>query len=181
MKKITTKVLTIVAACAAMVFASCAQPSTSGSGAGAGGNGRPAAGTVVCNKAINISLPVNDWDGNDNGLQYHATDAAMFPTGVKAGEIYTVSIKGTLSADISKKFCFGFSKDYNWDLADLAVFDPADSNAFTTARAAAGESFDITFKTDAAASEIYLWVYTEGAGEAAKTLNLSEFKITKKN
>lgn len=34
MKKITTKVLTIVAACAAMVFASCAQPSTSGSGAG---------------------------------------------------------------------------------------------------------------------------------------------------
>lgn len=38
MKKITTKVLTIVAACAAMVFASCAQPSTSGSGAGAGGN-----------------------------------------------------------------------------------------------------------------------------------------------
>lgn len=36
MKKITTKVLTIVAACAAMVFASCAQPSTSGSGAGAG-------------------------------------------------------------------------------------------------------------------------------------------------
>lgn len=36
MKKITTKVLTIVAACAAMVFASCAQPSTSGSGAGDG-------------------------------------------------------------------------------------------------------------------------------------------------
>lgn len=36
MKKITTKVLTIVAACAAMVFASCAQPSTSGSGAGYG-------------------------------------------------------------------------------------------------------------------------------------------------
>lgn len=36
MKKITTKVLTILAACAAMVFASCAQPSTSGSGAGAG-------------------------------------------------------------------------------------------------------------------------------------------------
>lgn len=38
MKKIATKVLTIVAACAAMVFASCAQPSTSGSGAGAGEN-----------------------------------------------------------------------------------------------------------------------------------------------
>lgn len=39
MKKITTKVLTIVAACAAMVFASCAQPSTSGSGAGDTGAG----------------------------------------------------------------------------------------------------------------------------------------------
>lgn len=179
MKKITTKVLTIVAACAAMVFASCAQPSTSGSGAG--GSDRPAAGTVVCNKAINISLPVNDYDGNDNGLQYHATDAEMFPKGVKAGEIYTVSIKGTLSADISKKFCFGFSKDYNWDLADLAVFDPADSNPFTTTKAETGVSFDVTFKTDAAASEIYLWVYTEGAGETQKTLNLSEFKITKKN
>lgn len=38
MKKIGTKVLTIVAACAAMVFASCAQPSTSGSGAVAGEN-----------------------------------------------------------------------------------------------------------------------------------------------
>ena len=34
MKKIATKVLTIVAACAALVLASCAQPSTSGSGAG---------------------------------------------------------------------------------------------------------------------------------------------------
>ena len=40
MKKIGTKVLTIVAACAAMVFASCAQPSTSGSVAEA----RPEAG-----------------------------------------------------------------------------------------------------------------------------------------
>lgn len=45
MKKITTKVLTIVAACAAMVFASCAQPSTSGSGAG--GSDRPAAEEIT--------------------------------------------------------------------------------------------------------------------------------------
>lgn len=39
MKKITTKVLTIVAACAAMVFASCAQPSTSGNGGNGGNSG----------------------------------------------------------------------------------------------------------------------------------------------
>lgn len=38
MKKIGTKIVTVLAACAALVLASCAQPSTSGSGAGAGEN-----------------------------------------------------------------------------------------------------------------------------------------------
>ena len=59
MKKITTKVLTIVAACAAMVFASCAQPSTSGSGAG--GRDRPAAEEITIMDTAKEIKYLNDY------------------------------------------------------------------------------------------------------------------------
>lgn len=76
MKKIGTKIVTVLAACAALVLASCAQPSTSGSGAGATdlGDTGAGAGTVV---EVWSGTQVMSWEKNGPEVSHDKFDAEM--------------------------------------------------------------------------------------------------------
>lgn len=115
MKKITTKVLTIVAACAAMVFASCAQPSTSGN-SGNGGNGGNSGSVTV-------------WEGNTVFENWKKTSGEDINISKDVITDDTIGLKITWSASASEGITLKM-QDMNWGSNSNMKFKKSDADDF---------------------------------------------------
>ena len=151
--------------------------------AGESGDSEPAQkdpNVVYEQKNMTIELPVNDWDGNDHGIQCYVKLSELGITGFapEEGETYTIYMKGTTdnaSTNVSA-MSVGFTISYSWENGAMdGGLDISETSL------AAGVSKDVIFKGDLTnASDLAFWLYNETAGTPKTMLTLSEFKITKK-
>lgn len=104
MKKIGTKIVTVLAACAALVLASCAQPSTSGSGSNASGSGS--------NAEVKEDLGLSVMDG---WTKYSVTDKSA--TGFTMKSTAAQALNDCGGADIT----FGTAKKVTFTVKNNAT------------------------------------------------------------
>lgn len=158
-------------------------------GSGAGGNGQ-AAPTIVAT----LSLPVNTKgeENRDYGVQLHQKLSEIGITDItelKAGEVYTIHMKGSVSGATNLNDILG-GLSIEWDGWNKGGMDGGFN--ISEASLATGFSKDVTIKSktgeneDAAGTvltggDIYFWLYNEASGTTPTTLSLTEFSITKKN
>ena len=150
------------------------------------------AGAVVFDDAISaVELSPNNWNGKDNGIQYHVANASLFPAGIEAGDKYKFEMTGSVTGGpITQKFIIVIDNDtYNPNnVQNYFVNDPDVSGKSAEECLSEGITVTMTFDAAIESSKVVLWIYTEGPGTdydaettASKTatIDFSSFKITK--
>ncbi|MBB5219142.1 hypothetical protein DYE49_11080 [Treponema rectale] len=134
---------------------------------------RPAIGTTVYTAAgddLTISIPQNIWGDPavSHGIQFAPAGSKYLPEGAKAGEAYTITMKGTANE--------AFEANIQFLTAEWSGFGEAINANFTA------DGFVITgeytFGSDTA--DDFMFVIGNNDAECtAKTLTLTEFTITR--
>ena len=132
---------------------------------------RPAVGTVVytaSGDALTISLPQNIYGdpAESHGVQFAPAGTTYLPKGAKAGEAYTITLKGSADA--------AFEANIQFLTASWGGFGEAVHASFTT------DAFEVsgeyTFGSDT--GDGFMFVISNTDPECtAKTLTLTEFTI----
>ena len=148
--------------------------------------------SVVFDDAISsVVLSPNNWNGKDNGIQYHVANASLFPAGIEAGDKYKFEMTGSITdGPITQKFIIVIDNgDYNPNkVQNYFVNDPSVSGKSAEECLSEGITVTMTFDAAIESSKVVLWIYTEGPGTdydaettASKTatIDFSSFKITK--
>ena len=148
--------------------------------------------SVVFDDAISaVELSPNNWNGKDNGIQYHVANASLFPAGIEAGDKYKFEMTGSVTGGpITQKFIIVIDNDtYNPNnVQNYFVNDPDVSGKSAEECLSEGITVTMTFDAAIESSKVVLWIYTEGPGTvydeettASKTatIDFSSFKITK--
>ena len=156
------------------------------------GGGEEGGDSVVFDDAISaVELSPNNWDGNDNGIQYHVANASLFPDGIEAGDKYKFEMTGSVTGGpITQKFIIVIDNDtYNPNnVQNYFVNDPDVSGKSAEECLSEGITVTMTFDAAIESSKVVLWIYTEGPRTAydaettaskTATIDFSSFKITK--
>lgn len=156
------------------------------------GGGEEGGDSVVFDDAISaVELSPNNWNGKDNGIQYHVANASLFPDGIEAGDKYKFEMTGSVTGGpITQKFIIVIDNDtYNPNnVQNYFVNDPDVSGKSAEECLSEGITVTMTFDAAIESSKVVLWIYTEGPGTAydaettaskTATIDFSSFKITK--
>lgn len=156
------------------------------------GGGEEGGDSVVFDHAISaVELSPNNWNGKDNGIQYHVANASLFPDGIEAGDKYKFEMTGSVTGGpITQKFIIVIDNDtYNPNnVQNYFVNDPDVSGKSAEKCLSEGITVTMTFDAAIESSKVVLWIYTEGPGTAYEaettasktaTIDFSSFKITK--
>lgn len=148
--------------------------------------------SVVFDDAISaVELSPNNWDGKDNGIQYHVANASLFPAGIEAGDKYKFEMTGSVTGGpITQKFIIVIDNDtYNPNnVQNYFVNDPDVSGKSAEECLSEGITVTMTFDAAIESSKVVLWIYTEGprtdydaetTASKTATIDFSSFKITK--
>ncbi len=158
-----------------------------------GGGGEEGGDSVVFDDAISsVVLSPNNWDGKDNGIQYHVANASLFPAGIEAGDKYKFEMTGSIiDGPITQKFIIVIDNGDSYNpnkVQNYFVNDPSVSGKSAEECLSEGITVTMTFDAAIESSKVVLWIYTEGPGTdydaettASKTatIDFSSFKITK--
>lgn len=149
--------------------------------------------SVVFDDAISsVVLSPNNWNGKDNGIQYHVANASLFPAGIEAGDKYKFEMTGSITdGPITQKFIIVIDNGDSYNpnkVQNYFVNDPSVSGKSAEECLSEGITVTMTFDAAIESSKVVLWIYTEGPGTdydaettASKTatIDFSSFKITK--
>lgn len=149
--------------------------------------------SVVFDDAISsVVLSPNNWNGKDNGIQYHVANASLFPAGIEAGDKYKFEMTGSVTdGPITQKFIIVIDNGDSYNpnkVQNYFVNDPSVSGKSAEKCLSDGITVTMTFDAAIESSNVVLWIYTEGPGTdydagttASKTatIDFSSFKITK--
>ena len=149
--------------------------------------------SVVFDDAISsVVLSPNNWDGKDNGIQYHVANASLFPAGIEAGDKYKFEMTGSITdGPITQKFIIVIDNGDSYNpnkVQNYFVNDPSVSGKSAEECLSEGITVTMTFDAAIESSKVVLWIYTEGprtdydaetTASKTATIDFSSFKITK--
>lgn len=139
-----------------------------------------------------VVLSPNNWDGKDNGIQYHVANASLFPAGIEAGDKYKFEMTGSITdGPITQKFIIVIDNGDSYNpnkVQNYFVNDPSVSGKSAEECLSEGITVTMTFDAAIESSKVVLWIYTEGprtdydaetTASKTATIDFSSFKITK--